>query len=103
MANRGERPGPDRTFKHYLKTQGRNSKGIQTDCGKELINEKLESWCKEHGMEIHYTALYSPSQNGIAEWMNHTLAKLSRAMIITNDLPEFLWEYMVLHATYLCN
>ena len=24
-------------------------------------------------------------------------------MIITNDLPQFLWEYAVLHAAYLCN
>ena len=61
----------------HLKTQGRNPKGIQIDCGKEFINEKLENWCKERGMEIRYTAPYSPSQNGIAEWMNHTLVELS--------------------------
>ena len=87
----------------HLKTQRRNPKGIQIDCGKEFINEKLENWCKERGMEIRYTAPYSPSQNGIAERMNCTLVELSRAMIITNDLPEFLWEYAVLHAAYLCN
>ena len=50
----------------HLKTQGKNFKGIQIDCGKEFINEKLENWCKEHCMEICYTALYSPSQNDIA-------------------------------------
>ena len=42
----------------HLKTQGRNPKGIQIDCGKEFVNEKLESWCKEHSMEIYYTMLY---------------------------------------------
>ena len=36
----------------HLKTQGRNPKGIQIDCGKEFVNEKLESWCKECSMEI---------------------------------------------------
>ena len=36
----------------HLKTQGRNPKGIQIDCGKEFVNEKLENWCKERGMEI---------------------------------------------------
>jgi Integrase core domain/GAG-pre-integrase domain len=87
----------------HLKTHGRIPKGIQIDNGKEFVNEKLESWCKEHGMKIHYTALYSPSQNGIAEWMNHTLVELSQAMLITHDLPKFLWEYMVLHAAYICN
>jgi hypothetical protein len=35
--------------------------------------------------------------------MNRTLVELSRAMLIANDLPEFLWEYAVLHAAYLRN
>jgi hypothetical protein len=63
----------------------------------------LETWCKEWGIEIHLTAPYSPSQNGVAEWMNCTLAELGRAMLIGNDLPEFLWEYSIMHATYLHN
>ena len=86
-----------------MKTQQRNSKGIQIDHGKEFVNEKLENWCKVHGMEIRYTAPYSSSQNGIAKWMNHTLVKLSQAMIIANDFPKFLWEYVVLHAAYIHN
>ena len=61
----------------HLKTQGRNPKGIQIDNGKEFINEKLESWCQECSMEICYTVLYSPSQNGIAKRMNRTLVELS--------------------------
>ena len=87
----------------HLKTQGRNTKGIQIDCGKEFVNEKLKNWCKERDMEICYTVSYSPSQNAIAEQMNCTLVELSQAMVITNDLPEFLWEYAVLHVAYLCN
>ena len=73
------------------------------DCGREFINEELDTWCKEHGIEIHFTAPYSPSQNGIAERMNRTLIECSQAMLITNDLPEFLWEYAVLRTAYLCN
>jgi hypothetical protein len=63
----------------------------------------LETWCKEWGIEIYLTAPYSPSQNGIAERMNRTLAKLGHTMLIGNDLPEFLWEYSIMHAAYLCN
>jgi transposase InsO family protein len=43
------------------------------DGGKEFVNNKLKSWCRERGIEIHMTASYSPSQNGIAECMNRTL------------------------------
>jgi hypothetical protein len=83
--------------------QGQTSKAIQFDCSRAFINMKLETWCKEHGIEIHLTVPYSPSQNGLAEQMNHTLAELGHTMLIANDLPEFLWEYSIMHATYLQN
>jgi Integrase core domain len=76
---------------------------IEIDCGREFVNKKLETWCKEHDIEIHFTAPYSPSQNGIVERMNETLVEISQAMLIANDLPEFLWEYSAMHAAYLCN
>jgi len=47
------------------------------------------------------TAPYSPSQNGVAERMNRTLVELARAMM--RELPQFLWEYAVNHASYLQN
>src|ERR1700678_855968 len=47
------------------------------------------------------TAPYSPSQNGIAEWMNRTLVELAQAMM--QGLPAFLWEYAINHSTYLRN
>jgi hypothetical protein len=55
------------------------------------------------GIEIHLTTPYSPSQNGITERMNLTLVKLGHAMLKGQDLPEFLWEYVILHAAYICN
>jgi transposase InsO family protein len=73
------------------------------DCGKEFVNEKLKMWCNERGIEIRFTAPYSPSQNGVAEWMNWTLVELARAMIHANELLEFLWECAALHAAYLRN
>jgi hypothetical protein len=51
----------------YLKAQGKNLKAIRIDHGKEFVNEELDSWCCEHGIEIQKTAPYSPSQNGVAE------------------------------------
>jgi transposase InsO family protein len=72
----------------YHKAQGKNPKAICIDCGKEFVNKELDSWCREHGIEIQKTAPYSPSQNGVAERMNQTLVELTRAMI--KNLPEFL-------------
>jgi hypothetical protein len=87
----------------HLKTQGKSPKAPRFDCGKEILNEELESWCAEQGIEIQAMAPYSPSQNGVAERMNRTIADLARAMIIANQLPEFLWEYATAHAVYVRN
>ena len=65
----------------YLKTHEKHLKAIQIDRGREFINEDLKIWCQREGIEIQITAPYSPSQNGVAEWMNRTLVGLARTMI----------------------
>jgi hypothetical protein len=54
-------------------------------------------------MEIELTAPYSPSQNSIAERMNHTLVELARVMLTASKLPEFLWEPAISHVAYVRN
>ena len=71
----------------HLKTLGRNPKALCFNWGKEFINQDLQNWCAEQGIEIQTTAPYSPSQNGVAEHMNRTLVELAHAMINTHDLP----------------
>ena len=51
----------------YLKTQGNLPKAIRFDNGKEFLNLGLKDWCAQQGINIHTTAPYSPSQNGVAE------------------------------------
>jgi hypothetical protein len=87
-------------FQHLI-TQERNPKVIQMDGGKEFINDTLKQWCRERSIEIHIMAPYSPSQNGVAECMNQTLMELSHTMLRAQDIPEFLWEYALLHMWYM--
>jgi hypothetical protein len=87
----------------YLKVRGHKPKAIQIDRGKEFVNDKLERWCKEQGIELRLTAPYSPPQNGVAERMNRMLGELARAMLDDQDLPEFLWEYAISHTAYVRN
>ena len=87
----------------HLKTQEKLPKAIRFDCGKEFLKGELRTWCTQQGVEIQTTALYSPSQNGVAEQMNRTIVELARAMLNAHQLPQFLWEYAVAHAVYLRN
>ena len=85
----------------YLRAQGLLACFICCDQGTEYLNHELKTWLREQGIELQMTAPYSPSQNGAAEQLNHTLIELTCAMLIANDLPIFLWEYAAMHAAYL--
>ena len=61
----------------YLKAQGASPCAIKMDQGTEFLNENLQSWCHEQGMELQLTAPYSSPQNGVAERMNRTLVELA--------------------------
>jgi hypothetical protein len=87
----------------YLRNCGKTPHAIHMDCSKEFINEDLKSWCHKQRIEINQTAPYSPSQNGVAKQMNHTLVELTWTMHAATNLPEFLWEQATAHAAYLRN
>ena len=82
---------------------GKVPKYMRFDNGKELVNEKLRKFAAEEGIIIETSAPYSPSQNGVAERFNRTLLELARAMIISRNVPQFLWDEAVAHAAYLRN
>ena len=92
-----------KNYMTYLLACGKSPCAIRMDRGSEFVNKDLKSWCHSKGIRYQMTALYSPSQNGVAERMNQTLGELSRAMLISLGLLEFLWEPTIAHATYVQN
>ena len=80
---------------------GKVLKWLCFDNGKELVNDKLKKLAADEGIIIETLAPYSPSQNGVAERFNQTLLELARAMLISKNLPTFLWDEAVAHAAYL--
>jgi hypothetical protein len=92
-----------KNYMAYLRVQDKTPLAICADCGTEFVKVSLMSWCHSQGIELQVTAPYSPSQNGIAEYMNHTLGKLAHTMLIAGQLLEFLWEPTVADVAYLQN
>jgi hypothetical protein len=43
---------------------------MRIDRRRKFVNDLLLDWLYSKGMEVHMTAPYSPSQNGIVECMN---------------------------------
>jgi hypothetical protein len=92
-----------KTYFTHLELQGKSPKAMCIDRSHKFVNKSLLKWCYPKGMEVHKTAPYSSSQNGITECMNCMLADLARAICIATDLLIFLWEYAVTHTAYVQN
>jgi hypothetical protein len=45
----------------------------------------------------------TPQQNGVVEWKNHTLLEKARTMILSTNMPIFLWTKVVNITNLLVN
>ncbi|KAG5674318.1 hypothetical protein PVAND_004295 [Polypedilum vanderplanki] len=94
-------------FKEFKSLQenltGKKIKILRSDNGTEYVNNEMESFCKENGIQHQKTAPYSPQQNGVAERMNRTLIQKAKCLLFDADLPIGYWAEAVNMAAYLIN
>jgi hypothetical protein len=57
----------------------------------------------KNGTKCKLTIYDTPSQNGIAERLNCTLIEKVHAVMISSQLPHFLWGKALLHVIWLKN
>jgi len=81
----------------------RKVKCLQTDNGREYLNEASEDFLKRRGISRRLTVAYNPEQNGIAERRNRTVVEMARCLLIQSGLPSFLWAEAVNTANYIRN
>ena len=103
---RNKTEAADRMEQHAEKIKqqfGKYPRYMRFDNGKELVNQCIKNWAAKNSIEIKTTAPYSPSQNGVAERYNCTLLELARAMLISKNLPSYLWDEAVSYANFIRN
>jgi transposase InsO family protein len=54
---------------------------LRTDNGGEFTTVEFASYCADEGVQHHYSASYSPQQNGVVEWRNQTVVGMARALL----------------------
>ena len=87
-------------YKAFIETQtGHELKKFRSDNGGEYVNKNFEDFCGKHGISMETTAPYSPAQNGIAEQLNQTLLKQTRA---GNDIHQELAQKPLARGCCLC-
>jgi hypothetical protein len=59
--------------------------------------------CESAGIKRHFTAPYSPQQNGVVERKNRTIMEMTRSLMKSMGVPAKLWGEAVRHSIYLLN
>jgi hypothetical protein len=76
---------------------------LRVDNAPELVRGRLQAYCKSKGILYEKTVPDSPSQNGVAERCNLTLASMSRAMLLDADLSTWFWLFAIQTAVHIKN
>ena len=76
---------------------------LRSDGGGEYTSDAQRAWLGERGIELQRSAAYSPEQNGVAERVNRTLMDLVRTMLLSTQLPHFLWADLLQTAVHVRN
>lgn len=91
-------------YREFISTQfGKKCKAFRFEGGGKYVSKAFRNQLKEEGIRVEMTAPHSPSQNGVSEWLNLTIAIKARAMMRAQNIPGFFWPEAVTYAVYLIN
>ena len=76
---------------------------LRSDNGGEYMSGAFNKYCKENGIQQHFTVSHTPQQNGIAERKNITLVECARSMLQGKQILNSFWAKAVNTAIYLKN
>ena len=63
----------------------------------------MSDFLQTHGIIHRNSCVHTPQQNGIAERKNRHILEVTRALMITSNVPKFYWGDAILTATHLIN
>lgn len=104
LKNKSEAFGAFKRFCALVENSpGKKIMTFRTDNGGEFTSKEFNQYCEEAGIVRHFSAPYSPQQNGVVERRNRTLIEMARSLLKEKNVPNQFWGEAVQHATYLIN
>jgi transposase InsO family protein len=82
---------------------GRKLRVLRTDNGDEFMAAEFMSYCADEGIQRHYSAPYSPQQNGVVERRNQMVVGMARALLKQRGMHVVFWGEAVVTAVYIIN
>lgn len=81
---------------------GCNLKKLRSDRG-EYTSMEFNKLCDDLGMKRHFTTLYTPQENGVAERKNKTIVEMAKCLMHEKKIPLEFWVEAVNIAVYILN
>jgi transposase InsO family protein len=82
---------------------GHKLRVLRTDNGGEFMAAEFTSYCADEGVQCHYSASYSPQQNGVVERRNQMVVGMARALLKQRGMHDVFWGEAVVTAVYILN
>ena len=76
---------------------------FHSDGGGEYRSKELASYFEPKGIHHEKMNAYTPQENSITEWMNHTIVEMAQTFLKDAGLPNTYWSFAVNYATYVIN
>jgi transposase InsO family protein len=89
--------------KGVLTQYGAVVKVLRSDNGTKYTNIAFREYLSSQRIQHQTTCPYTPEQNGVAEKKNRHLLEVARSMMISMNVPKYLWGQAVLTAAMLIN
>ena len=87
LKSKDEAFGVFRKFRAQVEDDKKKIRVFRTDRGREFTSTVFKMYCEEAGIERHYTAPYTPRQNGVVERRNRTVVEMARSYLKQMRLP----------------
>jgi transposase InsO family protein len=82
---------------------GRKLRVLRTDNGGEFMAAEFAAYCANERITRHFSAPYTPQQNGVVERRNQTVVAMARALLKQRRMSVEFWGEAVVTAVYLQN
>lgn len=90
-------------IKFVERQTGKSIKALQSDNGREYLNDEMNSLLTNHGIERRLIVARTPQQNGVVERMNRTLLDMSRCLMLQSGSSSMFWADAVAIACHIRN
>jgi len=91
-------------YKDLAKKQSKHQLEIlRTYNGGEYVNQKFTTYFIAQGIKMQHTIPYTPWNNGVDKWKNHTLKEMEKCMIQFKGLSLHFCVEAITFTNYILN